>query len=120
GSDLSCIQTASMDFVFSYLVLQHLPSETLVCRYVTEMLRVLRPGGCFLFQFNGRFEPTMNWRGRLAWGIVDTLWAWRMGGLSRQVATLLYLDPATVGKSWRGVAVRADRIASVVRDAQGE
>ena len=46
GADLSCVASGSLDFVFSYLVLQHLPEETLAFRYVHELLRVLRPGRC--------------------------------------------------------------------------
>ncbi len=103
GADLSCVASDSMDFVFSYLVLQHLPEEALALQYIREMLRVLRPGGVFLFQFNGSFEPTMNWRGRLAWG------------------------PALAGKSWRGASIAAGSVAEsvhvsdgVVREINGE
>src|SRR2546427_2839791 len=92
GADLSCVASHSMDFVFSYLVLQHLPEKALALRYISEMLRVLRPGGVFLFHFNGGFEPTMNWRGRLAWGVMDALWAGRLGTLSRTAASALGLD----------------------------
>lgn len=53
GTDLACLANDSADFIFSYLVLQHLPNEELAFGYVREMLRVLRPGGGFLFQFNG-------------------------------------------------------------------
>jgi SAM-dependent methyltransferase len=60
GADPSCVASDSMDFVLSYLVLQHLPEEALTLQYISEMLRVLRPGGVFLFQFNGGLEPTMN------------------------------------------------------------
>jgi len=115
GSDLSCVASGSMDFVFSYLVLQHLPEKALVFQYIREMLRVLRPGGAFLFQFNGGFAPTMNWRGRLAWGIVDALWSARLGALSRAAASAMGLDPAVAGKSWRGASIAAGAIAECVR-----
>jgi len=120
GSDLSCVASGSMDFVFSYLVLQHLPEETLVFQYIREMLRVLRPGGAILFQFNGGFAPTMNWRGRLAWGIVDALWSANLRAPSRAAASALGLDPSAAGKSWRGAAIAAPRIAELVRAAGGE
>jgi SAM-dependent methyltransferase len=120
GADLSCVASASMDFVFSYLVLQHLPEEVLALRYIREMLRVLRPGGVFLFQFNGRFEQTMNWRGRLAWGIVDALWAARLGTLSGTAASVLGLDPALAGKSWRGASMEAGSVAECVNASDGE
>src|SRR5215472_17275605 len=98
GADLACVASDSMDFVFSYLVLQHLPVEALALQYIREMLCVLKPGCPFLFQFNGGFAPTMNWRGRLAWGMVDTLWSARLGVLSRAIASGMGLDPAVVGK----------------------
>jgi SAM-dependent methyltransferase len=127
GADISCIASDSMDFVFSYLVLQHLPEEVLILQYIREMLRVLRPGGVFLFQFNGGLEPTMNWRGRLAWGVMDALWAARLGMLSRRVASALGLDPALAGKTWRGASIVAGSVAEcvhafsgVVREISGE
>jgi len=120
GADLSCVASNSLDFVFSYLVLQHLPEESLTLRYVRELLRVLRPDGAFLFQFNGGFDATMNWRGRTAWGIVDALWSVRMRRSSRAMARLFGFDSCAAGKSWRGAAIDAGRIEDVVREAGGE
>lgn len=120
GADLACVSSDSMDFVFSYLVLQHLPEEALALEYVREMLRVLQPGGAFLFQFNGGFAPTMNWRGCLAWGIVDVLWSARLRTLSRAAASAMGLDPAAAGKSWRGAPIAAASIAEFVRASGGE
>jgi SAM-dependent methyltransferase len=42
------------DFVFSHLVLQHVPGEEVVARYLAETARVLRPGGMALLQFDTR------------------------------------------------------------------
>jgi SAM-dependent methyltransferase len=120
GADLSCIASSSLDFVFSYLVLQHLPEEALALRYVQELLRVLRPGGVFLFQFNSGLQPTMNLRGRTAWGIVDALWSMRLRGVGRAVAAMFGFDPCTAGKSWRGAAIDARRMQEGVRAAGGE
>ena len=120
GADLSCVAPNSVDFVFSYLVLQHLPEERLTFRYVGEMLRVLRLGGAFLFQFNGGFAPTMNWRGRAAWGIVDALWSARLRPASRATARIFGFDPCAAGKSWRGAAIEAPRVADAVRAAGGD
>ena len=36
-------------------------------------MRILRPGGAFLFHFNGSKRPTMNWRGRFVSGVLDGL-----------------------------------------------
>jgi SAM-dependent methyltransferase len=47
--DLGQFETSSFDFVYSSIVLQHLPSAADVARYVTEFLRVARPGGLVVF-----------------------------------------------------------------------
>ncbi len=120
GTDLDCLASDSTDFFFSYLVLQHLPTQDLVLSYIREMLRVLRPGGGFLFQFNASHKPTMNIQGRLAWGLVDVLWSMRLLSLSRTTAALLGFDPAVAGKSWRGAAISANRIAEFLRANGGE
>src|SRR5262249_55446930 len=86
GSDLGGIPSGRVVFVFSYLVLQHLPEESLVHSYIGEMLRVLSPGGVCLFQFNGSPEKGMNWTGRAAWTLIDALWSLRLAGTSRWMA----------------------------------
>jgi len=93
GADLSMFKSSSLDFVFSYNVLHHLPTAELALSYVREMLRVLKTGGVFLFQFNSRRQPTMNWKGRLVWGVIDWLREAHLGWLSRRLATALGLDP---------------------------
>lgn len=42
------------DLIFSHLVLQHVPAEEVVARYLAETARVLRPGGKALLQFDSR------------------------------------------------------------------
>ena len=120
GIDLACIVSNSTDFIFSYLVLQHLPTQELTFAYVKEMLRVLRPGGTFLFQFNGNPEPTMNLRGRVVWGLIDALRSAKLTTLSRTIARVLGLDPSAAGKSWRGAAIGAEKIAQTVESSGGE
>jgi ubiquinone/menaquinone biosynthesis C-methylase UbiE len=48
--DLKQFDSGSFDFVYSSLVLQHMPSQEMVEAYVGEFLRVLRPGGLAVFQ----------------------------------------------------------------------
>ena len=45
GADLAVIDDCSVDDVFSYITLQHVPSTAAVLRYLEEAGRVLRPGG---------------------------------------------------------------------------
>lgn len=120
GADISCVRNQAVNFLFSYLVLQHLPNEKLCQSYIREFLRVLRPGGAFLFQFNASSKPTMNLRGRLAWGVVDGLWSAGLAPISRGMAKLAGLDPAAAGKSWRGTAMQGSRVKEMLRSAGGE
>jgi ubiquinone/menaquinone biosynthesis C-methylase UbiE len=119
GDNLSSVESNSVDFVFSYLVLQHMPTEAMAINYILEMLRVLRAGGAFLFQFNGSRAWNMNLRGRIAWGLVDALWSMHLRILSRAAATAFGFDPATSGKSWRGVAIDVERVESAIREGRG-
>jgi len=64
GKDLSAVgvawrkryglgQPLEMDFAFSFMVFQHIPSRTIIESYVREVHRLLRPGGLFKFQVQG-------------------------------------------------------------------
>jgi SAM-dependent methyltransferase len=65
--DLPDTPDASLDLVYSFVVFQHVPSRAAVSRYVAEASRVLRAGGVFRFQADGRpsepFEPIDTWHG---------------------------------------------------------
>ena len=47
--DLSQFESDSFDFVYSSIVLQHLPSVADIARYIAEFLRVARPTGMVVF-----------------------------------------------------------------------
>jgi ubiquinone/menaquinone biosynthesis C-methylase UbiE len=117
GTSLGEIEARSMDFAFSYLVLQHLPTQRLVLDAIREMLRVLKPGGLFLFQFNGAQRPTMNWKGRLIWGTIDLLWTFSLKRASQSTASWFHLDPEMAGKSWRGAAVEIQPVLQTLGSA---
>ena len=53
GCDLAGVADSSVDFVFSYIVFQHIPEEAMILRYFEEAGRVLRPGGLFRLHVNG-------------------------------------------------------------------
>jgi hypothetical protein len=42
-----------VDFAFSMLVFQHIPSRAVIESYLRETHRLLRPGGLFKFQVQG-------------------------------------------------------------------
>lgn len=113
GAGLQMLRTASFDFVFAYLVLQHVPEKELSLAYVREMLRVLRPGGIFLFQFCSHTQPTMNWRGRLTWGAIDRLRK-RWPAAGRRLATALHLDTLAAGDTWRGAILNPREVLEAV------
>jgi len=115
GVDLGNVPSESVDFVFSYLVLQHLPDVQLVYGYIREMFRVLKPSGMCLFQFNGMQEPTMNWKGRAAWGVLDGLSTIGLRPVARVGAKLLGLDAEMASKTWHGTSVPAEDIVQAVR-----
>ena len=56
--DLGAIADASLDLVYSHIVFQHVPDRRAVLRYFDEAARVLKGGGVFRFQVDGRPERT--------------------------------------------------------------
>ena len=119
GETFSSIESCSVDFVFSYLVLQHMPTKDVVCSSIREMMRILRPGGVFLFQFNGSDQPTMNWKGRAISAILDGIASIGLHSASRRIAGVVGIDPEMVGKTWRGVSLNSAEIAEAVRSSRG-
>lgn len=49
ASDLSCFADNTFDFIYSHLVLQHIPPEAGI-QYVADFVRVLKAGGLLIFQ----------------------------------------------------------------------
>ena len=57
GSDLAPIPSSSTDFVFSYIVFQHIPSREIIDNLFRESARVLKTGGALKIQLNGDQSP---------------------------------------------------------------
>lgn len=69
GVDLAGFADASFDFVFSYLVFQHIPDAEITKGYLREIGRVLRGGGWMHVQVNGEGDaPGGASAGRAAGG----------------------------------------------------
>jgi ubiquinone/menaquinone biosynthesis C-methylase UbiE len=119
GESLPGIESASIDFAFSYLVLQHMPTKEVIFSSIREMMRILRPGGAFLFQFNGSGRPTMNWKGRAISRILDSISSMGLHTASRRIASLVGIDPEMVGRTWRGAALTSVEIAGALRSEGG-
>jgi ubiquinone/menaquinone biosynthesis C-methylase UbiE len=102
--DLEQFESGSFDFVYSSLVLQHMPSAEMVEAYVGEFLRVLRPGGLAVFQtlshipFALRLQPR-----RRVYAFLRTL------GFSEQLLMMkMKLTPA------RGLAVPEAQMRAMI------
>lgn len=119
GVDLEGVDSNSVDFAFSYLVLQHLPDEKTVSVYIRELLRILKESGICLFQVNGMLNPTMNWKGQVAWKVIDGLWTIHLTSMSRALARLLGFDSDMAGKSWHGTAMTSNSVIRAVEAAGG-
>jgi SAM-dependent methyltransferase len=52
--DLAPCPDASVDYVFSFIVFQHIPVKRPITRYLEESARVLKGAGIFRFQADGR------------------------------------------------------------------
>lgn len=123
GSDLSAVESESVEFAFSYIVLQHVPTSDLVLGYVREMLRVLRPGGVFCFQFNSVSSATMNWKGRAIWNVFDRfrepILGMHLETAGARLAALLHLDPLAAGRTWRGAILDVRDVLETIWAAGG-
>jgi len=56
GADLAVLGDIQIDFAFSFIVFQHIPSREIIRSYVREVHRLLRHGGLFKFQVRGWME----------------------------------------------------------------
>lgn len=67
GRDLSVLGDLQVDFAFSTIVFQHIPSREIIENYVREVHRLLKPGGLFKFQVQGdatlETSPDDTWLG---------------------------------------------------------
>lgn len=63
GVSLAGVEDASADLVLSFTVFQHIPSVAVIEGYLAEASRVLRPGGLFVFQWNGE-DGARRWQVR--------------------------------------------------------
>lgn len=91
----------SFDFVFSVLVLQHIPRKSMILRYIAEFIRVAKDSGIVVFQLTNELPLRRRIQGRRRlWSILNALgvperWMFRslqlapivMNGISSQKVT---------------------------------
>jgi SAM-dependent methyltransferase len=128
GNDLPGIADRSVDFVFSYIVLQHVPDQEIVKNYLRETARVLKPGGLAYLQFRTDVEATLpkesvasravralTHPGRAVKTLVSRLGAHLAlertpdSGSGRSLA-----DEFSQLESWRGCALAAGEVEALV------
>jgi len=56
---LACFKDDAFDLVYTSIVLQHFPGKAAIAAAISELLRVLRPGGLLAFQLPGSI-PLVN------------------------------------------------------------
>ena len=62
---LEMIPSRSLDFAYSIIVFQHIPTKAAIGTYLAEVARALKGGGIFKFQVDGRSRPF--WQGSDSW-----------------------------------------------------
>jgi SAM-dependent methyltransferase len=81
-------EDATFDFVFSVLVLQHLPKKSMILGYISEFLRVAKDGGVVVFQLTNEVPLRQRIQGRRRlWSLLTLLgvpqgWLFKMLGLA--------------------------------------
>jgi SAM-dependent methyltransferase len=104
GATLAGVEDASADALVSFVVFHHLPDPRVTLGYVTEMGRVLRPGGWAAFHISN--DPGMH----------------RPRGLRERVKTRLRAlarrgPGGQTHAAWLGSAVDLDELRATARDA---
>lgn len=99
GGDLADIGTATVDFVFSFAVFQHVPDLRAIFNYFAETARVLRPGGIFRLHMKGLWTLALG-RCLVEAGFSEGTWLAKTTRRRIPFLRLRYLD------TWQGRSVR--------------
>ena len=116
GSDLPGVADRSIDFVFSFIVLQHVPDPDIVRSYIRETARVLKPGGKAYLQirtdalsFWGRFVRAATHPRRALRTLITRIAARRAPSTG---ASTLADEFGAQYEAWRGCSLRPGEIDS--------
>ena len=67
GTDLDILKGLKFDFVFSYIVFQHIPNKEIIAGYVREVGKLLHRGSLFKFQVQGVHTEALKKPSRDTW-----------------------------------------------------
>ena len=109
GSDLAIFHDEYFDFVYSYIVFQHIPDRAIILNYLRESRRVLKTGGVLCCQLRGApplpseiQRETATWTGCfftadeiLAFSRENTFWLVLLEGLETQYLWTSWNKPAS-------------------------
>ena len=102
---LSVFPDGYFDFIYSAIVLQHLPTEEIIAAYIRDFLRVLVPGGLLVFQVPSYIPPYNRIQGRRrVYALLHTL------GCSPELLLRLGLNPMRI------TAIPEGRVRSLIRE----
>jgi len=74
ASETMPFEDATFDFVFSVLVLQHLPKKSMILGYISEFIRVAKNGGVMVFQLTNEVPLRQRIQGRRRlWSLLSLL-----------------------------------------------
>ncbi|API57980.1 hypothetical protein BSL82_00560 [Tardibacter chloracetimidivorans] len=110
GADLWGVESNSVDFLMSFDVFQHMPTQKVQEAYLNEARRVLKPGGSFLIQF----KTTKGWM-RIA-GIPVLPRAVRPlipGSLMQLYRRMKGMRPERTKSTWHGNLIRHSRVKPI-------
>jgi SAM-dependent methyltransferase len=86
------VRSASVDFVFSYVVFQHMPTRAVIASNLKEAARVLKPGGAVLLHMKRRYKSPAH-----------AVWQNIPPALLDPIKRLMGADPLKMSASYRGV-----------------
>lgn len=105
GTSLAGVADEFADGCFSHVVFQHIPDPQITLGYVSEMGRVLKPGGWAIFQISNKPE-------------IHVVGTHGSTSLRRRISTALGRAPkGQTHPAWRGSAVDLEDLRRVAADA---
>jgi 2-polyprenyl-3-methyl-5-hydroxy-6-metoxy-1,4-benzoquinol methylase len=105
ADDLAAFADASFDFVYSMIVLQHMPQE-MQHGYISEFFRVLKPGGVAMFHTpEGPDSGHPGWHLSMFGVLRETVGEWIAGS----GGTLIDVEDLGVDSGWRNLRYTAVR-----------